>query len=139
MSSDNTPPDCLVLKIEEFDDETYEEITNIFVLYDQKLEKFILRGSYISKTVKCVPYSFMADNASDLADFISFAMDKMNKKSYILYNYDNLPETSDEITYEFLSNWESREYEISGYNGLRGNNKYLVKCLRMLRNIYNPF
>jgi hypothetical protein len=137
MSTDMTPPDCLVLKIEEFDDELCDHIGNIFVLYDQKMEKYVLRGSGISKKMYCSPFSFIADNASDVADFISFAIDVENNKNYILYNYDNLPETSDEITYEFLCHWESQEYEIAGYNGMKPNKKTLVRWLRMLRNIYN--
>jgi hypothetical protein len=138
MSSDMTAPDCLVLKIEEYEDDTHDNITNIYVLYDQKMEKYILRGSYISSKMKCPPYSFMADSANDVADFILFAMDIKNEKNIILYNYDNLPETSDEITYEFLRDWQSSDYEITGYNNTTPNHKYLVNRLRILRNIYNP-
>lgn len=138
MSSDMTAPDCLVLKIEEYDDETKENIANIFVLYDQSSDKFVLRGSCVSNLKPASPYSFMADCASDVADFILFAMDRINNKNIILYNYDNLPETSDEITYEFLCNWQSSTYEIAGYNDKKLTHKNLVTSLRMLRNIYNP-
>jgi hypothetical protein len=139
MSSDMTPPDCLVLKIEEYDDQSELNITNIFVLYDQKMEKYVLRGSGVSKKAHFfAPFSFMADSATDLADFILFALDRQNKLNLIMYNYDNLHETSDEITYEFLARYESNEYEIAGYNNAKPTHKYLVKCLRMLRNVYNP-
>lgn len=138
MSSDMTAPDCLVLKIEEYEDDTHENIANIFVLYDQSRDKFVLRGSCTSSKTPVSPYSFMADCASDVAEFILFAMDKKNLKNVVLYNYDNLPETSDEITYEFLCKWQSSTYEIAGYNGANPNHKSLVRTLRMLRNIYNP-
>lgn len=138
MASDNTVPDCLVLKIEEYDDDTRENIANIFVLYDQSKDKFVLRGSCVSTKTPSAPYSFMADSASDLADFILFVMDIANPKTIVLYNYDNLPETSDEITYEFLYDYQSSIYEIAGYDIKKVTNKYLVKILRILRNIHNP-
>lgn len=138
MSSHMTPSDCLVLKIEEYCSETKQNIANLFVLYDQEIDKFVIRGSNIAKTLYCAPYSFMADSANDLADFLLFAVDRQNKINCVLYNYDNLPETSDEITYEFLTRYESRDYEIAGYNNVKLTHKYLVKCLRMLRNVYNP-
>jgi hypothetical protein len=138
MSGDMNAPDCLVLKIEEYDDECHDNITNIYVLYDHKMGKFILRGSYISTKMYSAPYSFMADTPDDVCEFILFAMDKENKKNIVLYNYDNLPESSYDITYEFLRDWQSQEYEIVGYNRAKPNKKYLVNCLRILRNMYNP-
>jgi len=138
MSSDMTCPDCLVLKIEEYEDDTNENIANIFVLYDQSRDKYVLRGSCISTKRQTSPYSFIADSAYDVSEFILFAMDRQNFKNVVLYNYDNLPETSDEITYEFLCQWQSLNYEIAGYNNSKPSVKSLAKTLRMLRNIYNP-
>ena len=37
-------PDCLVLKIEEYDSETYELDTTIFLLYDKKEHQYVIRG-----------------------------------------------------------------------------------------------
>lgn len=141
MSEDNNfPPDCLVLKIEEHDEYDYEHMTNIFILYDQILNKYVVRGKHVGKSSsgRPYPYSFMADTARDLVDFLSFAIDKGNLWTFVLYNYDNLPSSSNEITYEFLSEFESPLYEIAGYNKGDFNQKYLLKNLRMIRNVYNP-
>ena len=35
---------------------------------------------------------------------------------FILYNYDNLPDTSNEITFEFLKRHDNTVYELAGYD-----------------------
>ena len=71
--------------------------------------------------------------------FIEFLIDDSNTVSYILYNYDNLPETSNELTFEFLEEYDDRTYEISGYDNLKLNRKQLLRNLRMLRNVFNYY
>ena len=60
-------------------------------------------------------------------------------KNEILYNYDNLPTDSNEITYEFLRNYDHSDYEISGYNIPKMERKRLLNNLRILRNIHNYY
>jgi hypothetical protein len=62
-----------------------------------------------------------------------------NTVNEILYNYDNLPSDSNDITFEFLNEYDHSDYEISGYNGQNFGRKRLLKNLRMLRNIYNYY
>ena len=42
ITMENQVPDCLVLKIEEYDIETYELDTTIFVLYDKKEHQYVM-------------------------------------------------------------------------------------------------
>ena len=132
--------DCLVLKIEEYSDGDID--TTLFVLYDVNESQFLIFGkrSEVFGKPQPVPYSFKCNYAEDLADFISFAICKKNKWSYTLYNYDNLPGNTDDITFEYLKEYDGDlSYEISGYDNKNYNRNYLVKSLRMLRNVFNYY
>jgi hypothetical protein len=133
-------PDCLVLKIEEYDSETCELDTSIFVLYDKKEHQYVLRGRRkITEKYDARTYSFVCDSATDLANFISYVICQENLWTYVLYNYDNLPTSSDNITHEFLVKNESPEYEITAYDKITYNKYRLLQNLQMLRNVFNYY
>jgi hypothetical protein len=131
--------DCLVLKIEENDTDTKDLDTTLFILYDKKEHEFVIRGKRFSKNMDSCTYSFNCEFAEELADFISFVICKKNKWSYSLYNYDNLPNTSSDISYEFMSDNSSRIYELTGYDYEKYDRSKLLKHLRMLRNVFNYY
>jgi hypothetical protein len=131
--------DCLVLKIEENDVDTKDLDTTLFILYDKKEHEFVIRGKRFSKNMDSCTYSFNCEFAEELADFISFVICKKNKWSYSLYNYDNLPNTSSDISYEFMSDNSSRIYELTGYDYEKYDRSKLLKHLRMLRNVFNYY
>jgi hypothetical protein len=131
--------DCLVLKIEERDSITENLDTTLYVLYDKKEHHFTIRGKRFSEKIHSCSFSFDCKYAEELLDFITFAIDEKNKWTYVLYNYDNLPSTSDEISYEFMVSNEAKEYEIAGYNNLNYDRDILLKNLRILRNVFNYY
>jgi hypothetical protein len=131
--------DCLVLKIEEFDVDTTELDTTLYILYDKKEHYFVIRGQRFSKNMNSCTYSFNCEFAEELTNFISFIICKKNKWSYTLYNYDNLPHTSDEISYDFLKSHDSKVYELSGYDNQNFKRTELLKILRMLRSVFNYY
>jgi hypothetical protein len=135
-----TGMDCLVLKIEELDGDTNEPDTNMFILYDTEKEQYIIRGRrrWTPKVNAC-EYSFVCDDEDELAHFLQYVICKQNKINEILYNYDNLPADSNDITFEFLNNYEHSDYEISGYNNKTFKRTRILKNLRMLKNIYNIY
>jgi hypothetical protein len=133
-------PDTLVLKIVERDVDLNRPDTTLYILYDKKEHKYIIRGKrFETKRMESCSYAFDCEFAHDLADFIEFLIDREHTISYILYNYDNLPKTSNEIDYDFLYRYDDIVYELSGYDKLKLNRKELLKNLRMLRNIYNNY
>lgn len=134
-----TVPDTLVLKIVENDVDLGRPDTTLYVLYDKATHRYVIRGKRNDSRVPSCTYSFECEFANDLADFLEFLLDKTNTFSYILYNYDNLPETSNEITFEFLKMYDSRVYELSGYDNQDFKRKTMLKNLRMLRNIFNYY
>jgi hypothetical protein len=131
--------DCLVLKIEEFDIDTKDLDTTLYVLYDKKEHVYVVRGQRFSKKIDSCTFSFNCEFAHELFDFISFVICKKNQWSYTLYNYDNLPHTSDEISYDFLTRNDSKVYELAGYDRQKYNKSTLLKQLRMLRNVFNYY
>ena len=135
----NTLPDCLVLKIEEYDIDTNELDASLFILYDKKEHHYVVRGQRSTHKVNACTFSYNCEFAHELFDFITFVVCEKNKWSYILYNYDNLPHESNEITYEFLKKDESNVYELAGYPQQKFNKKLLLKNLRMLRNVFNYY
>lgn len=136
--------DCLVLKIEDRCCKTTELVSTIFVIYDTKECNYIIRGK-IADIVKNkstnlgATFSFRCEHIEDLEDFLRFAICIENKWTYVLYNYDNLPYSQDDITYEFLKRYQSNSYKIAGYNNLSYNKKELHRNLRMLKNVFNYY
>lgn len=131
--------DCLVLKIEECNSSTKELDTTLYIIYDKMEHKFVVSGKRFSKKMDSCEYTFNCEFADELADFITFVICKENFWTYVLYNYDNLPSTSDEITYDFFKRNESKVYELGGYDNKKFSREYLLKHLRMLRNVFNYY
>jgi hypothetical protein len=75
----------------------------------------------------------------DLVNFLYFVLDNNNIISYVLYNYDNLPATSDEITYEFLSYNDDSNYKIGFYESDLLKRYELIDNLNTIKYIYNNY
>lgn len=133
--------DCLVLRITEFDVDHRANDSDIFVIYDKNEHQFIIRGTRIASkpTRKHTKYAFNCEFAEELADFISFVICSENQVTYELYNYDNLPATSEEITYDFMLEHVDRCYELAAYDKQTFDRKKLLTNLRMLRNVFNYY
>ena len=137
---ETTVPDCLVLKIEEYNSTICELDTSIFVLYDKYKHQYVLRGCRrITEKYDMRTYSFVCNSATDLANFISYVICQENLWTFVLYNYDNLPTSSSNITYEYLVKNESPEYEITAYDKTIYNKFRLLQNLKMLRNVFNYY
>lgn len=135
-----TITDCLVFKLEEYDVDKREIDTTLYILYDKRSHRYLVRGQrkWSPRHQSCT-YSFECEFASDLADFIQYIICPHNKVNEILYNYDNLPDNSSEITFEFLHDYDHSDYEISGYNNKKLKRCRLLRNLRMLRNVFNYY
>lgn len=132
--------DCLVFKIEEVESDTDKIDTTMYIIYDKKNHNYLIRGRrrWVPGTQPSA-YSYECEFASDLADFIQYIVCPENKVNEILYNYNNLPENPNEITFDFLNEHDRSDYEISGYNSKKLNRNRLLRNLRMLRNVSNYY
>lgn len=130
--------DCLVLKLEEVECGTVNLDNTMYIIYDKKNHNYLIRGRrrWTPKHQSCT-YSFECEYANELADFIEYLVCPDNNVNEILYNYDNLSENPNEITFDFLNEYD--HYEISGYNNKKLKRRRLLRNLRMLRNVYNYY
>jgi hypothetical protein len=133
-------PDTLVLKLEEVDCETKVIDTTLYILYDKVRHVYLIRGKrkWTPKVQSCT-YSFECEYAHDLVNFIKYIICKTNTINETLFNYDNLSYNPNEITYEFLHDYDHSDYEISGYDNVQLKRSKILKNLRMLRNVYNYY
>lgn len=130
--------DCLVLKIQEVCSHLNEVDVELFVLYDQEKNYFVIRGRRKeSSSFEFTPFSFACDFASDVYDFINTIIYKKNILNVTLYNYTDLPKTSDDITFESLESDEDIKNEIVGYDDAGKNKQWFLRMIRSLRNVYN--
>ena len=133
-------PDCLVLKLEEVEKGTNNIDTTIYIFYDKKTHHYFVRGRRRwTPQVQSCTYSFQCEFAKDLADFLQYVICKKNKVNEILYNYDNFPSESNDVTFDFLNDYYHSDYEISGYDKIKLRRKELLRNLRMLRNVFNYY
>jgi len=133
-------PDCLVFKFEEVEYNTEKVDTTVYVFYDKKEHNYVIRGQRrCSPLHQSCTYSFVSEDVNDLADFLQYIICKDNEVNEILYNYDNFPLDSNDITFDFLKEYDHNDFEISGYNKQKLGRKRLIKTLRMLRNVFNYY
>lgn len=133
-------PDCLVFKLEEVEHHTNNIDTILYILYDKVRHLYVLRGQRRwTPSFQSCTYSFECEFAKDLADFIQYVICHSNRVNETLFNYDNLSNNPNEITYEFLHDYDHRDYELSGYDNCKLRRKNLLRKLRMLRNIHNYY
>jgi len=132
--------DCLVFKLQEVEKNTDNIDTTVYIIYDKRNHKYLIRGSRrLSSKYEPCPYSFECEFANDLADFIEYLICPDNTVNEILYNYNNLPEDPNEITFDFLDENDYEDNEISGYNDYKLKRRRLLRNLRMLRNVFNYY
>jgi hypothetical protein len=129
------PTDCLVLRIDEYDDVSHKLDTSLFVLYDTNEDMYVIRGK---RSDEWQTYSFYCDTLHGVKDFVNTVICKENRWSYTLYSCDSLHLDSDDITFGSLDSSVGRHNEITGYDE-KYNKKTLKKMLRILRNVYNYY
>jgi len=135
-----TPPtDCLVLKIMEFSIEDQSVDAILYILYDKEEHRFILRGRRNNENIEFNSFSFQCDYAHELEPFIRFLIGKDNKVLTDLINYQELPMSSDDITFEYLEENDTKTNQLIAYLPSNYKSKKIRSALRLLRDVYNRF
>lgn len=132
--------DCLIFKIEEIIDGSND--TTMFILYDTNEEYYIVTGkrNNIKGKPEYVPYKFYCKTTSEIIEFISIVICKNSKLNYTLYNYDDLPNNSTEIDFNYLNNlYDDNIYELTGYDNQKYEKKAIMKYLRIIKNVFNYY
>jgi len=132
--------DCLVLKLKEYDVERNKLDNTMFILYDMNTEEFVIRGQrdYNTRNEGCT-YSFQCKREEELVDFIDYMIDSKNPVTEILYNCDNLPYSSNDITFEDLQEELYGYKELSGYDNQLFTKSRMLSNLKILKNMFNYY
>ena len=137
-TEDNTPPDCLVLEIY-VNNQIFYERKRVFVWYDSYERRFFLRGKNDdSEIISYNPFNFKSKRASHVADFLNLIIDKRSILEVALYNFMDLPLSSNDITYEMLLENEYAEVIYTNENYPLKNHK-LRELMNTLTTIYNSY
>ncbi len=132
--------DCAVLKIVETEYQSRDTDNTIYVLFDTIKREFVIRGIRSqSSTTDFEPYSFRCACRKVVCDFLSLVIDNSNIVSYALYNLNDLPCYSDDITIELLNESCYKANEIVGYDNLTFNMKTLRKYVDIVCTMVNPY
>lgn len=134
--------DCLVLKIEENNDNKTSINKRIYIFYDTQTSNYVIRGQNIvnEEWSQISNYSFVSENMYSLADFIQYIICKDKTVNIVLYNYTNFVEDSNDITVEFLKENERHESILVRYDYILGvNRNRLITNLRILQNVFNYY
>ena len=84
-----------------------------------------------------VPYAFKSENENNLYNFIEFVVSFKQPSTIILYNFNNISEMEcNDITYEILEEHMDINYEIFGYENVKVTRLEIVKCLKLLKNLF---
>jgi hypothetical protein len=135
---DNTPPDCLVLEIYA-NNELVDERKRIFVWYDSIERRFFLRGkSDDNESISHHPFNFKSKRAYHVADFVQLIIDKKSILKVAMYNFMDLPFSSNDITFEMLETNENAEVIYTNYDYPLKYHK-LTYLMKTLENIYNSY
>ena len=143
-----TPTDCLVLMIKELHrSEDSDTDIVLFILYDTLMNNYVIRGKRSDvKSASFEPFSFTCKKSKDAYNFIDFIFYFKHKVSIELYNYDNLPYDSNDITFEFLNDYVDRKYEVCAYedatlhrHAFYFNKKRMLRLLKTLKNVSNEY
>lgn len=131
--------DCLVFKFEEVEENGNVDMT-AYVFYDKRTHKYVIRGRrrWTPRWHSCT-YAFECEYAKDLVDFLEYIICRGNTVNESLFNYDNFPESSNDISFDFMNEYDHRDYELSGYDNQKPSRRRYLRNLRMLRNVSNRF
>ena len=137
-TEDNTPPDCLVLEIY-VNNQIFDERKRVFVWYDSYERRFFLRGKNDdTEIISYNPFNFKSKRASHVADFLNLIIDKRSILEVALYNFMDLPLSSNDITYEMLLENEYAEVIYTNENYPLKHHK-LRELMNTLTTIYNSY
>jgi hypothetical protein len=137
-TEDNTPPDCLVLEIY-VNNQIFDERKRVFVWYDSYEHRFFLRGKNDdNEIISYNPFNFKSKRGSHVADFLNLIIDKRSILEVALYNFMDLPLSSNDITYEMLLENEYAEVIYTNENYPLKHHK-LRELMNTLTTIYNSY
>ena len=138
--------DKLILKLEEIDDQTGRRVMTCYIAYDHEESEYYVCGKRMENPM-VEDFKFYCEKKSHMIDFLQYLMGDTStaasnsKINHILYNYKNLDLYGEEehpieyIDYYVFEEQEDVNSELSGYDGVQFDKKWLSPLLKMLKNL----
>lgn len=138
-SSSSASSDCLILCLEEFDSDLNITEGKVYVLHDS-INKYVIRGNG-RRDDSSIPFSFISydNNLDSLVDFLEIFIGADSLCKLTLYNHNDLPLTSEEITFNYLHDNLCNNNIITAYYPDYLSKKSLARTLKAIKNVFNPY
>ena len=137
--------DKLILKLEEIDNAKGDLVMSCYIAYDHEESEYYVCGKRGHELAE--DFKFYCEKKSHMMNFLKYligdntATPPSSKINHILYNYKNLDLDGEEehakeyIDYYVFEEQEDRNSELSGYDGVQFDEKWLSPLLKMLKNL----
>ena len=129
--------DCLVLKINSFDEFYVIAGITVYVIYDINSKMFVICG----KRDCGVEFNFNSYSVKAVEIFLSFIFSNRRYINYSISNHSELPFNQSEISYDYLNeSLFENVYEIACKSEKSMYNKREVRnLLKMLKSVFNYY
>jgi hypothetical protein len=118
--------------------EDSSQYINLFVLYDNLNKTFFLCGKKVlHSTPDTVPFSFYCENEKNIKQFADLILD--DRVNVHLYNFNDLPSTCIEITFDTLNEMRSEDCKIVTYYEDHEYYNNFITYLEILKNVKNDY
>jgi hypothetical protein len=109
----------------------------VYVLHDSN-DKYLIRGRRDNESL---PFSFISHdyNLDSLVDFLEIFFGKQELCKLKLYNHNDLPLTSEEITFDYLHENLFDENIITSYYPEIFSKRDMTKALNSIKNVFNYY
>lgn len=139
----STSSDCLVLLVESVDTEMNTVLGKVYILYDSVNDLYLIRARNMNEDevdtyLKSFSFVSHGSNYDSVVDFIDL-FSTQEQMRVTVYNFDNLPLTSEEITCEYLEEYSDVQYEVLAFRSQNFSKSTIKKMLRMIKNLFNYY
>jgi len=132
--------DCIILKVVESAVNDNKDKDNvIYIFYDINEKQFFIRGKRFNDGVSFNSYSFLADEAKTIQNFIEVITSNDSNIVYELINYKNLQYESDDITFEYLEKNSTHLNQLVSFYPENYCSRTLNKLLCVIQSLYNHY
>jgi len=126
-------------RIENLEKTDCETLSDTFLFH---AFEYVFPSKKKNTSVSYYPYSFSCPKKESLIDFLDFIFSQGSTFRISLYNYDNLPYDSKNITYDFFESHVDKAYEIGSvfdYHRENKINQRFDKILDLIQNVCNDY
>ncbi len=134
IDSDLQHDSKMIICIEERDEADYAIVdSRLFIMYDEMIDKYVVFGKRGDiRLYRGVPYVFAYNTSKNMTEFVKNVISN-RKCSITWYNYNNIIDKYNDLTFEFFEDLMDQRYEIIAYDRIKLNYRILQRQICLLR------